>query len=361
MEANSVHVMKMSSAFCRQGASVALVHTGGQKQTTLSIDESNVSNFYGADARVKRVQIPIGRFLRARRYAMRAARVASRYKADLAYCRDVFSCLAALQRNIPAMLELHSLPSRDSQTGKALCRIFGNRLLLRTVVITKSLGRELCDLYHLPESEVVVCADAADDLSHCVPKPIGSKDRIQVGYLGSMLPGKGMEIIAALPALCPGADFHVVGGSAKQVADWQIKLRDYPNIVFHGHVSPSETGEYLAAFDIALAPNQAKVIVRGGTDIGKFTSPMKLFEYMSAGNPIIASDLPVLHEVLQHNRNALLCDPERPAVWRDAIALLSTHKGLTSQLSANARDDFQRHWSWDARAKRLLKIAAGNW
>jgi glycosyltransferase involved in cell wall biosynthesis len=254
------------------------------------------------------------------------------------------------------MIELHSSPAADTQTGAALRKIFSAKGLLAIVVITESLKTEVAKLYAIDANRIIVCPDAADDLSRCVPKQLDGNGRVRVGYLGSLQPGKGMEIIAKLPALCPDVSFHVVGGSSEQIEGWRLKLADQKNIVFYGHVPPAETGEYLAAFDIALAPNQDKVIVRGGTDIGRFTSPMKLFEYMSAGRPIIASDLPVLREVLHHDRNAWLCDPTSPETWRDAIMKLARDPAAAMRLAGNARTDFEQYWSWDARAQRLLAI-----
>ena len=347
--------MKMSSAFCRQGASVVLVHFGNP-EIEIPMKPAEIKTFYDADERLQLVRKTTIPFCRASVYAYQAANVAIAHRADLAFCRDVYSCLHALRRGINSVIELHDLPRVDSQTGRALRKIFDRPALKAVVVITESLRKELLENYSIENDRVIVCADAADDLSNCVPKQFDSAYRVHVGYLGSLQSGKGMEIIAKLPALCPDICFHVVGGSNEQVDDWRSQLSIHKNILFHGHVPPSEAGEYLAAFDIALAPNQQKVIVRGGTDIGKFTSPMKLFEYMSAGKTIIASDLPVLKEVLHHNDNAWLCDPESPTKWRDSIIKLSQDLQLASRLSAKARENYKQSWSWDARVNKVLSF-----
>ena len=83
-------------------------------------------------------------------------------------------------------------------------------------------------------------------------------------------------------------------------------------------------------------------------------SPLKLFEYMAHGLPIVSSDLPVLKEVLEDGRNALLCDPDDIESWISAITQLQHDKLLRRQLSLQARDDFEQNYTWEIRAAKAL-------
>ena len=73
---------------------------------------------------------------------------------------------------------------------------------------------------------------------------------MMVGYIGHLYPGRGMEILGDFARRCDWADFHVVGGWPEDVALWKDRLKDEPNIVFHGHVAPSEVPRYLRAMDV---------------------------------------------------------------------------------------------------------------
>ena len=84
-----------------------------------------------------------------------------------------------------------------------------------------------------------------------------------------------------------------------------------------------------------------------------FTSPLKLFDYMAAGVPIVASDLPALREVLQHERNVLLARPGDPDSFAEAVRRLLGEPELARRLGQQAREDV-RQYGWDARAAALL-------
>ena len=78
-----------------------------------------------------------------------------------------------------------------------------------------------------------------------------------------------------------------------------------------------------------MLPLQNYVSPDGGkADISKWTSPMKMFEYMSYKKAIIASDLPVLQEILKDNYNALIVDSKNIELWKDAITNLTTNNSL---------------------------------
>lgn len=79
-----------------------------------------------------------------------------------------------------------------------------------------------------------------------------------------------------------------------------------------------------------------------------------MFEYMAHKKPIIASNLPVLKEVLNPS-NSILVDPENPEEWVEAIVRLSDKK-LRCSLGKNAYGEFIKKYSWNIRAKNLTSI-----
>ena len=106
--------------------------------------------------------------------------------------------------------------------------------------------------------------------------------------------------------------------------------------------------------DVLLAPYQQKVIVGNGKNTADRMSPLKIFEYMAAGKPIICSDLPVLHEVLEHNVNALLCSPDNVDEWFETINKIRNNKELALRIGNKAKEIFLEKYTWKIRAQNVL-------
>lgn len=89
-----------------------------------------------------------------------------------------------------------------------------------------------------------------------------------------------------------------------------------------------------------------------GGDTAAFASPMKVFEYLASGRAILASDLPVIREVLNES-NSMLLPPEDTAAWIDALGTLMADPGQRNWLAAHALEDASQY-SWVTRAERAL-------
>src|SRR4029079_715197 len=101
-----------------------------------------------------------------------------------------------------------------------------------------------------------------------------------------------------------------------------------------------------------VLPNRPSAI------FNEFPSPLKLFEYMASGRPIVASALPSLREVLRDGENALLVEPGNPPAFVAAISRLKDDPALAAQLAAQARRDVE-DFTWVRRAERLEALFTG--
>ena len=146
--------------------------------------------------------------------------------------------------------------------------------------------------------------------------------------------------------------FHIVGGLKEDIAYWKNYSKDLnvSNIYFYGFVPPKKVEVYKNSFDIVLAPYTNKVSVFGNIgDSSKFMSPLKIFEYMSNKKAIIASDLPVLREVL-NSKNSILVEPENINDLVNAIYILKK-KENRERLANNAIIDFKKY-TWKNKKSR---------
>jgi glycosyltransferase involved in cell wall biosynthesis len=355
--ANSIQVMQMCQAFSRGTAQVSLFCRQGEG------DRGEVFDFYGVERRfaVHALRTPRTRFLNRLWYAASVtfALRSRRATPGVVYCRDRLAAgLVALVhgQRYPIVLEVHAPP------GSAFWEWWIGRLIARPgfarlVAISDALARDyLARFPGLSRDKVLVAHDGANDLALAGDEPIPSVEhrRFRIGYVGSLRPGKGMEIISRLAPLLPECDFVVVGGDAEVVQSWR-RAADHPNLEFRGFVEPARADACIEEFDVVLAPYQPRVMVgENDLDISAWMSPLKLFEYMRRGKPIIASDLSVLREVLHDEVNALLVAPTDPAAWKMAIQRLLHDTGLRQALGANARRDFREQYTWDRRADKVL-------
>ena len=180
-------------------------------------------------------------------------------------------------------------------------------------------------------------------------------DAFTLGYTGHLYAGRGVQLILQLAAQLPDLRFLLVGGQPVDVerVRAQIAEQQLANITLTGFVPNAQLPLYQAASDVLLMPYQARVAASSGGDIAAFLSPMKMFEYLAASRPILASDLPVLAEVLTP-QNAIILPQDDPQQWVDAIQRLAADPKSGEQIAAVARRTAARH-TWEQRAAAILK------
>jgi glycosyltransferase involved in cell wall biosynthesis len=175
--------------------------------------------------------------------------------------------------------------------------------------------------------------------------------------VGHLYRGRGVELILALARLIPEADFHIVGGETADIA--RVSADCPSNLTVHGYVAPADLGSHFAEADICLAPYEEKVRVAGNAgNTATFMSPLKIFEYMSHGKTIIASNLPSICEILTDEKDALLRPPEDTSAWHEALRQLIHDRNLRERLGAAAKRRFLDQFTWKKRAERILHNAA---
>ena len=127
-------------------------------------------------------------------------------------------------------------------------------------------------------------------------------------YAGHLYPWKGVEVLLEAVLRLPEVHTVIVGGHPKEgdrlrLLHLATSLGISDRVDFIGMISVSEVQKKLADADVLVLPTTSTV------SADRYTSPLKLFEYLAAGKPIVASDLQSTREVLEHESNAILVTP----------------------------------------------------
>lgn len=357
--ASSIQVMKMCQALAQAGHSVTLV-----TKLCPTREEPGVVDdfaFYGVTPDFAILKLPRPKNSGGGiRYTWEQWRLLRQWREHddqpLVYSRDLWGGWLATRQGYPVLFEAHGIPA--SRVGRSLMRhMVAAPTFRRLVVISQGLADDLAQAGLLPmNGDVVVAHDGAEALSEAgqIQEKANGHGRARIAYIGHLYPGKGMEIVTALARQLPDQSFNVVGGTEKDRQAWQETGLPL-NLVLHGFVSPSQLADCYQNQDILLLPPQCRVVgASGNQDISRWMSPMKLFEYMATGKAIVSSDLPVLREVLAHERNALLVAPDDVDGWVTAVTRLISDPYLRQRLGQTAQQDLLAHYTWQARAQKVL-------
>lgn len=361
--ASALQVMRMCEGLAQTGHRPLLLARQADNRQA-SRDTASLFDYYGIQdhfdvllmrvPHLRRFGVAMG-VLSSLLFAWCAVRKVRRMEPEIVYTRDIYTAWVAAIRGLPLVFEEHEQPRRKIHEWMRR-RVFGSRHTLAVVFISEALATYYKDSALMNGTHVrsIVAPDAAaisqvrpmrDPLKSNGHKPV-------VGYVGSVLPGRGIEVILSAARRLPHLQFRVIGGTLEQVRGLSQAIP--ANVECCGFVEPGRVSALFDEIDILLMPYQSHTTTHGGTISTGWMSPLKMFEYMASGVPLIASDLPVLREVLHPEENCVMVPPEDIDAWSEAIARLAADSELRRKLAANARTDIVERYNWPSRAKAVL-------
>lgn len=174
-------------------------------------------------------------------------------------------------------------------------------------------------------------------------------------YVGGLFDFNGVEFLVRAMRGLPGRRLTVVGsGEREDLGRLEEEARAAgvaDRVEFTDHVSPPEALDYMKRARVLIAPLRKGAV----TDRIDWCSPAKLVEYLASGALIVASKLPAIEEVLQHERNALLCEPNDPEALAASIRRGLEDEALAERLTRQSRSD-STQYGFDRRAERILEF-----
>lgn len=353
-KASAIQVMQMCAAFSAAGALVKLV----ARQPT---DSTDIFSYYGLRSTFRFELRPLSRWPRPHDVLQAQAVFAEPGVDWICYSRlrDLTAPALALTRGAKAAVEVHGRPLtlREKVLLKWIARHPRGRLI--------AISEPLRDFYHREFGLPTFVAPDAVDVSRFEPPLSAAEARRQLGlgegpwlvYVGGLYEGRGLDQLFQAVTALPVNVLIVGGRSGREVEMWRERARSAgaTRVRFEGYQSPARVPLYLFAADVLVMPYGRRVLSATGEDITQWTSPLKLFEYLAAGRPIVATALPALFPTLVPDQNALVTGVEDVEGLRAAIARVLDDPLLAARLAANARETAQGH-TWVERAKKILEL-----
>ena len=367
--AQSLQVVQAAAAFARAGWSTTLLHAR-RRNTSVLPRGTDVFAHYdvppGARPQIESIACIdwIDRVPRPLQYAparwqelsfsRNAAREISERHRDAVVLSREIECartlLLAGRRNV--FVEVHRVPGGTVRT--AWLREVGEHAA-GVIAISGGVREDLLAL-GLDTNKITVEHDAFEATRFAnIPTRAEARARLGVearaklvAYTGGLLEWKGVDVLVDAARKLDGVTFVIAGGMPADVERLRQRARGASNVRIDGFQAPGKVLDYLAAANIGVVPNRSQPAISA-----RYTSPLKVFEAMAVGLPLVASDVPSLRELLNHDVDAWLVAPDDAHALAVGLRKLLDDDALLARLGARLRTRASEHTS-DARARRLL-------
>lgn len=219
-------------------------------------------------------------------------------------------------------------------------------------VVSEGLKEDLVKGRRTEKDNIIVIPNASDrNYSH---KIMSSDDAelVKFVYMGVFQQYYDMELLLksflALGVEKNIAQLHLYG-DGPQFNKISALAEGHDNIVIHGRYNLEEIIE-----NGSIDKSCILVLPYGDNSLARIGSPIKMFEYMAIGLPIITSDVGQLKQIYRNEENALIYHAGEQEELTNCMRKILSDKKLGERLAKNIKNDYQNKHNWKERMKKLL-------
>jgi glycosyltransferase involved in cell wall biosynthesis len=235
----------------------------------------------------------------------------------------------------------------------------------KVVVVSSALKTAILDHYNIPSDRIAVVHNGTNlELMRPWPQEECRQalrlpaNAFVVVFVGTLHPWQGISpLLTAIAQLSRtnGRDVHlVVAGTSRDQRRYEAEASTKGltgRAHFVGAVEYERVPQVISAADVAVAPGDPSQ----STDY-RIRSPLKIYEYLACGRPVVAGDLDSIRELLTEHHVGFLVRPGSVTDLVSAIDALRNDPGLTARMGMNARHVAEQFLSWDACASRIIGV-----
>jgi glycosyltransferase involved in cell wall biosynthesis len=257
--------------------------------------------------------------------------------ASAVYVRNPELSLALSEVGIAHHFEVHQVRAlAESGQLESVVRFHRAGIIRWLIPISRAAAQALtaagADPTRLHSAPSGVDTEAYESVPPLLPEALA---HMRALYIGRVSRTRGLNVLRHL------AENKVT--EVLLVGDQEDTVASIPGLSTRPFLAPVHLPRLYHDTTVILLPYQPEL------PHGDAISPLKLFEAMAAGRPIIASNLPSIREIVDHGRTGLLVPPTDLVAWERAIEKLRANPALAIELASNARRAVEQ-FSWRSRA-----------
>lgn len=274
-------------------------------------------------------------------------------KSAVFYCHDLRDLFILPLLQVKIFLEIHDFYKTPSVRFNKFIfsRIAGFIITNKYKIglLNKEYGIPLNKMLYQPNAVDIEKFDIKISKEEAKQKLDLPSDKKIILYTGHLFAWKGVDTLLDAAKLLPQDHLvYFVGGTDKDIREFRIKKEKLgmSNAFIVGRKPHDEIPTWLKAADVLVLPNTAK------DQASKYeTSPVKLFEYMASGAPIVASDLPSVRDIVDENM-VWFFEADSSKNLSQVIQGAISNSEESKNKAMNAQKESQKY-TWDLRAKRI--------
>ncbi len=249
-------------------------------------------------------------------------------KNSITITRNYFTCFLLTLFKKKVILEIHHDTNVEGRISKFILKytnFLNNKHLINIVAITKSVKNLFIRKYKVNSKKITVLPSGSSiEVNRRIVKTLSKN--LKIGYFGSLSKSKGINTIIKLSKIDKNNNYYIFGGLKDEIQI--LKNKNYAkNLFFEKSVPYSSVSKEMIEMDVLLMPYTEKVKSSGDVDdISKYTSPLKLFDYLAVGKIIVTSDLEVLREVISNKNAFFVKNFQNIYEWRMKINEIKNNK-----------------------------------